>query len=130
MKKELKKQLKDLQPGDLVCIYWNDASIGTAFGTAGIPVPVKSVGIFVGYAGDPKHFILAQNDFAYNEKLRDVDYTAIPYPWFRKIQILQNIFVTQEEAEIILRNILTGAGTRRRRRRILQMRAVNHEKLD
>ena len=124
------KGIEKLDPGDLVCIFWNDASIGSSFTTAGIPVPVKSVGIYVGYAGDPKHAILCQNDFSYNLELHDVDYTAIPLPWFKKTQILKKAFITKEEAALILKNILTGAGTRRRRRRIFQMRTNNHEKLD
>lgn len=129
-KKELKEQLEDLQPGALICIHWNDASIGSSFTNVGIPVPVKSVGIYVGYAGQPKHAIVCQNDFSYNPELHDVDYTAIPYPWFKEVEILHKAFITREEAAIILKNILTGAGTRRRRRRIFQMRAENHEKLD
>lgn len=124
------KQLSDLQPGDLVCLYWNDASIGSSLTTGGIPVPVKSVGIFVGYAGEPKHFILAQNDFAYNYEMRDVDYTAIPCPWFNNIDIIKRGYVAVEEAAVIFKNIITSGGTRRRRRRIFQMKAVNHEKLD
>ena len=126
--KNLKKE--KLEPGDLVCMFWNDASIGSSFTTAEIPVPVKSVGIYVGYAGEPKHAILCQNDFSYNPELHDVDYTAIPFPWFKEIQILHKAFLTSEEATLILQNVLTGMGTRRRRRRIFQMRANNHDKLD
>ncbi|MEM3698032.1 MAG: hypothetical protein QXQ94_11160 [Candidatus Bathyarchaeia archaeon] len=130
MSKTVLKEIETLNPGDLVCIFWNDASIGSSFTTAGIPVPVKSVGIYVGYAGEPKHAILCQNDFSYNLELHDVDYTAIPFPWFKEIQIIKKAFLTKEEATLILKNILTGAGTRRRRRRIFQMRTNNHEKLD
>lgn len=129
MKGNLRKQFEQLSPGDLICIFWNDASIGSSFTTVGIPVPVKSVGIYVGYAGEPKHAILCQNDFSYNSELHDVDYTAIPFPWFKEIQILRKAFVTSEEAALILRNILTGGGTRRRRK-IFQMRTNNYDKLD
>jgi hypothetical protein len=128
--KRTSKEIEKLDPGDLVCIFWNDASIGSSFTTAGIPVPVKSVGIYVGYAGEPKHAILCQNDFSYNRELHDVDYTAIPFPWFKEIQIIKKALLTNEEATLILKNILTGPGTRRRRRRIFQMRTNNHEKLD
>jgi hypothetical protein len=130
LKRKVLNQIRNVKPGALVCIHWNDASIGSSFNSAGIPVPVKSVGVYVGYAGRPKHAILCQNDFFYNPELHDVDYTAIPYPWFKEVDILKNAFITEEEAAIILKNILTGAGTRRRRRRIFQMRAENHEKLD
>jgi len=127
MNKQILKEIEKLEPGDLVCIHWNDASIGSSFTTAGIPVPVKSVGIYVGSVGEPKHAILAQNDFAYNYELRDEDYTAIPQTWFRKVEIIKKAFLTQQEADIILKSILSGPSTRRRRRRIFQKRTQNHE---
>ena len=127
--KTVLKQIKSLQPGDLVCIRWNDASIGSSFRSAGIPVPVRSWGIYVGSVGDPKHMILTQNDFAYNDEIRDDDYTAIPHPWATHVVVLEKKCVKPEDAETMLKNILRGAGSRRRRR-IFQMRAENHERLD
>ena len=129
MNKEILKQIEALNPGDLVFVLWNDASIGSSFRSAGIPVPVRSWGIYVGSVGEPKHMILTQNDFAYNYELRDDDYTAVPHPWATKIVILEKNHVSREDAEIMLKNILSGAGSRRRRR-IFQMRAENHERLD
>lgn len=129
MNKQVLKQLKALSPGDIVCIYWNDASIGSSFESYGIPVPVQSVGMYVGSVGEPKHAILAQNDFAYNQDLRDVDYTAIPLAWLKHIEIIKKAHMTKDHAAIILKNILTGRGARRRRK-VYQMRAENHEKLD
>jgi hypothetical protein len=48
--KEVDKQVKDLQPGDLVRIEWVDASVDKSLsgGLAGIDVPVKSWGIYTG----------------------------------------------------------------------------------
>ena len=127
------KKKENLESGDLVCIYWNDASIGSSLTATGIPVPVMSIGIYIGCAGDPKHAILCQNDFTYNPEIHDVDYTAIPFPWLKEIKILQKAFITSEEAKLILRNVLSGPSTRRRRGRgirgIFQMRANNHDKL-
>jgi hypothetical protein len=126
--KNLKKQLETLSPGDLVCVYWNDASIGSSFSSAGIPVPVMSWGVFVGSVGEPKHIILAQSDFAYNPEIHDDDYIAIPYPWFKKIEVLKKAFLTGKEVTVILNCIIQGVGSRRRRR-IFQMRTQNHERL-
>jgi len=121
-----KKHLGHVQPGDIVCIYWNDASIGASFTSTGIPVPAKSVGIYVGSVGEPKHIVLAQNDFMYSDELRDDDYTAIPHQWLKEVKVVQKGYVTPEEAKTMLRSILTGSGTRRRKR-IFQMRTQNHE---
>jgi hypothetical protein len=51
--KEVDKQVKDLQPGDLVRIEWFDASVGKSLsgGLAGIDVPVKSWGVYIGLLG-------------------------------------------------------------------------------
>jgi hypothetical protein len=51
--KEVDKQVKDLQSGDLVKIEWVDASVGKSLsgGLAGIDVPVKSWGIYIGVLG-------------------------------------------------------------------------------
>jgi len=79
--KEVDRQIKDLHPGDLVKIEWFDASVGKSLsgGLAGIDVPVKSWGIYIGLLGQKnKHIILAQNNFQYADGLYDIDYTAIP----------------------------------------------------
>jgi len=127
MNKEVLKQIEAISPGDLVYVRWNDASIGSSFRTTGIQTPVKTWGIYVGSVGEPKHMILTQNDFVYNYELRDDDYTAIPHPWAVKVEIRRKQEVTPEEAELMLKNILNGAGTRRRRR-IFQMRTKNNER--
>jgi len=91
--KEVDKQIKDLHPGDLVKIEWFDASVGKSLsgGLAGIDVPVKSWGIYIGLLGQKnKHIILAQNNFQYADGLYDIDYTAIPTSWTTKIQTTQN----------------------------------------
>jgi hypothetical protein len=51
--KAVHKQVKGLSPGDLVRVEWFDASIGKSLngGMAGIDVPVKSWGIFLGVLG-------------------------------------------------------------------------------
>jgi len=50
---QVDKQIKGLQPGDLVRIEWFDASVGKSLsgGLAGIDVPVKSWGIYIGLLG-------------------------------------------------------------------------------
>lgn len=116
-------------PGDLVEVLWNDASIGVGVGgKSSVQVPVRSWGIYVGTIGEPPHLILSQNDFAYNREVRAEDYTAIPQPWAVKVIVIQRQRVTQKEAAIMLKNIIIGESTRRRRRisrRIFQLRVDN-----
>lgn len=101
--------------GDLVEVYWHDASIGASLGgKAAIEVPVRSWGIYVGSVGLPPHLVLCQNDFAYNREMRAIDYTAIPQGWAVKIVVVQAGCVNVQEAEAILKNILAGESTRRR----------------
>jgi len=81
-----------LQPGDLVKIEWFDASVGKSLsgGLAGIDVPVKSWGIYIGLLGQKnKHIILAQNNFQYADDLYDIDHTAIPTSWTSNMQTIQ-----------------------------------------
>jgi hypothetical protein len=129
--KEVDKQVKDLQPGDLVRIEWFDASVGKSLsgGLAGIDVPVKSWGIYIGLLGQKnKHIIIAQNNFQYADGLYDIDYTAIPTSWTTKIQTIQKNHIQKPESKQLLNSFLKG-GRKTLNQRIQQKRAVNHDRL-
>lgn len=125
-KKLLKKQLGDLEPGDLILVEWSDASVGKSLSTGlGIDLPVKSWGVFVSILGKRrKHIILAQNCFQYSNGLYDLDYTAIPLSWTEQVKILMKNHVTQETAEILLRSFIQGGRTSFKRRK--QQKVRNH----
>ena len=126
--KEVDKQIKDLHAGDLVRIEWFDASVGKSLsgGLAGIDVPVKSWGIYIGLLGQKnKHIILAQNNSQYADGLYDIDYTAIPTAWTSTIQIIQENHVPADEAEQLLNSFLKG-GRKTLNERIHQKRVINH----
>jgi hypothetical protein len=126
MKKQVLKQIKNLQPGDLIRVEWFDASIGKSLSGATIDVPVKSWGIYIGVLGQKqRHIILAQNGFRYSDGLYDVDYTAIPLTWMVAVKVIDREQVTSEEAEKLLTSFLLGK--RRTLRRVRQRRVVNHE---
>lgn len=130
--KHVLKQIRDLQPGDLVRVEWFDASIGKSLsgGLAGIDVPVKSWGIFIGLLGQKnKHIILAQNNFRYADGLYDIDYTAIPLAWAVNIQAIAKNHVQPHEAKQLLNSFLMG-GRRTLPKRTRQQKVMNHEKLD
>jgi len=129
--KEVDKQVKGLHVGDLVKIEWFDASVGKSLsgGLAGIDVPVKSWGIYIGLLGQKnKHIILAQNNFQYADGLYDIDYTAIPTSWTSNIQIIQENHVPADEAEQLLNSFLKG-GRKTLNERIHQKRVINHDRL-
>jgi len=114
------RQLKALQPGDLVCIAWFDASVGSSRAGA-IDVPVDSWGIYLGVLGEKnKHFILAQNSFRYSNGLYDVDYTAVPVTWTTIVKVLGKAAVDPKTAKGLLDSFLAG------RSRTLKRRIRNH----
>ena len=124
MNKQILKQIGSLVPGDLVCVSWFDASIGSSRAGA-IDVPVDSWGIFLGVLGERnKHFILAQNSFQYSNGLFDVDYTAVPATWSTSIKVLSKGAVDPKIAKGLLDSFLAG------RSRTLKRRIRNHERSD
>jgi hypothetical protein len=129
--KEVDIQIRDLRPGDLVKIEWFDASVGKSLsgGLAGIDVPVKSWGIFIGVLGEKnRHIILAQNNFRYADGLYDIDYTAIPLDWASNIQVILKNHIHKDEAEQLLNSFLKG-GRRAFNKRIHQKKVINHDRL-
>lgn len=124
--KSLKKQLKDLQLGDLVCVEWTDASIGKSLGSGvAVDVPAQSWGIFIGLMGKrSKHIVLAQNNFQYSDGFFDIDYTAIPVVWAVTINVIDKNHVAKDEAEILFTSFLRGG--RRMSSKHKQQKVKNH----
>jgi len=126
MNKRVLRQVKALQPGDLVRVEWYDASIGKSLTGGSIDVPVKSWGVYIGVLGQKqKHIVLAQNGFRYSDGFYDVDYTAVPLSWTVAVEVIDKGQVTSEEAEKLLTSFLMGK--RRTLRKVRQARVVNHE---
>jgi len=130
--KEVVKQVKALNIGDLIRVEWFDASIGKSLsgGLAGIDVPVQSWGIFLGVLGEKnKHIILAQNSFRYADGIYDIDYTAVPVTWTSNITTIIKSHVPLEDAKQLLNSFLIS-GKRTSTKRIKQQTVKNHERLD
>jgi len=121
MSKQVLRQLKELEIGDLVRVEWVDASVGKSLGSGNIDVPVFSYGIYLGCLGERhKHIILAQNGFRYSNGVFDVDYTAIPVSWGTKVTVVKPKEVNLVTAQILLTSFLQG------RTRTLKRSKVNH----
>ena len=110
MKTNLQKTVDCLNPGDLVCCSWCDASIGKSSGSGmDIDVPVKSWGIYVGLYGDrAKHIVLAQNSFRYSPDLFDLDYTAIPLVWTVEVLVIVKEHLPKDSSRSLVKSFIMG----------------------
>jgi hypothetical protein len=110
MKNNLRKTIESLNPGDLICCSWCDASVGKSSGSGmAIDVPVNSWGIYVGLIGDKvKHIVLAQNSFRYADGLFDLDYTAIPLSWAVNVSVLVKEHILKESACKLVNSFMLG----------------------
>jgi hypothetical protein len=126
--KNLRKQLEQLAPGDLVSVDWCDASVGKSLGSGvAVDVPVQSWGIFIGVLGEKnKHIVLAQNSFRYSDGLFDIDYTAIPLSWTANINVIVKGHVEPKAATILVNSFLMGGRRAFRERKIQQQSVKNH----
>ncbi|MDI9577060.1 MAG: hypothetical protein QM398_02855 [Thermoproteota archaeon] len=124
MKTSLRKTIEGLNPGDLVCCSWCDASVGKSSGSGtAIDVPVKSWGIYVGLIGDKvKHIVLAQNSFRYSDGLFDLDYTAVPLSWTVDVSVLIKEHVPKELAGKLVNSFMMGGHRSLNRPRTFQRR--------
>lgn len=123
MKRQVMKQVKTLQLGDLIHVQWFDASIGKSICGDNIDIPVQSWGIYLGVMGKKnKHIILAQNNFKYADGFFDIDYTAIPLSWTNKANLIVSGAISLREAEQLLKSFLMG----KRRSRMHQGKVTNH----
>jgi len=122
MPKQILKQLKALQPGDLIFVEWSDASKGQSLGgPMDIDVPVKTWGIFLAVLGQrSKHVVLAQSAFRFADGFYDIDYAIIPITWAMKVKVVKTLEVNKVEAQALLTSFLTG------RRRMFKRRVENH----
>ncbi len=110
--RDLKKQLGSLDIGDLICVKWNDASVGKSLSIgngSSIDVPVDSWGVYLGVLGvKVKHLVLGQNCFCYTDGLFDLDYTAIPLSWSTNIIVIAKHYVPKESADKLVNSFLIG----------------------
>jgi hypothetical protein len=131
-KENLRKILKQLNPGDLICVEWCDASVGKSSGSGiAIDVPVKSWGVYVGLFGErAKHIVLAQNSFRYSDGLFDLDYTAIPASWAIDLSVIEKAHVPESIARKLVNSFLLGGHRTFKHQRTFQRRLSTHERLD
>jgi len=125
-KREVLKQIKTLQLGDLVEVFWHDASKGEARidqqaeDTTQFDIPVRSAGYFLGIAGKKtKHLIMIRDVFTLNltQKVYDVDFNSVPTGMICKITVAVQEALGQDMA-VSLKKAFLNARVRKRRGRI------------
>ena len=128
-KKGLKKVFSELQPGDLICVDWCDASVGKSSSSGVIiDIPVRSWGLYVGLFGQrTKHIVLAQNSFCYSDGLYDLDYTAIPTSWALDVLVLLKGHIPADIAQALVNSFVLGGHRASNHNRTFQRRLAVHE---
>jgi len=125
-KREILKQIKTLQLGDLVEVFWHDASKGEARieqqaeDTTQFDIPVRSVGYFLGIAGrKTKHLIMIRDVFELNstQRVYDVDFNSVPIGMIYKITVALQGALHQDMA-VSLKKAFLKTRVRKRRGRI------------
>ena len=111
MDKKLVNKLCKLGFGDLVRVYWLDASEAMGrTGEGGEPhfdTPVASVGHYVGVKGKrTRHLILLKDIFQITEKTYDLVYNCIPVGMIEKINVRRKKDLETEFHEIIKKNLM------------------------
>jgi hypothetical protein len=111
MENEIVTQLEKLRFGDLVRVYWLDASEAMGrTGEGGEPhfdTPVASIGHFVGVKGKrAKHLILLKDIFQITEKTYDLVYNCIPVGMIEKLNVRRKHDLENEFHEIIKKNLM------------------------
>ena len=135
MKKQVLKQLKALRLGDLVEVFWHDASKGEARiderseGVVQFDIPVRSVGYFLGLAGRRfKHVILIRDSFQLNEAegVYDVDFNIVPLGMIYDVNVaLRNAL--DAKGVLLLRKAFLRARTRKQKGRLVIYAKETHK---
>jgi len=94
MNKQILKQIKALQLGDLVEIFWLDASKGEARvqkkvkSKTQFDILVQSTGYFIGVAGQKtKHVILVRDAFQLSSDVYDIDWNCVPIGMIDRVNV-------------------------------------------
>ena len=111
MDKKILNKLDKLKFGDLVRVYWLDASEAMGrTGEGGEPhfdTPVASIGHYVGVKGKrARHLILLKDIFQITEKTYDLVYNCIPLGMIEKINVRRRQDLETEFHEIIKKNLM------------------------
>lgn len=136
--REVRKQIRDLQLGDLIRVRWFDACKGEARideqseeAKVQFDIPVTSWGVFLGVVGEKaKHVLLIRDHFQMNasSSVYDVDFSVVPIGMIHAIEVLKRSELEPHVAELLQQAFLKARTSRRKGRIVLHlnMEADNH----
>jgi hypothetical protein len=123
MKKRISKKIRALQLGDLVEIFWLDASKGEARiqkkskAKTQFDIPVQSTGYFIGVAGQKtKHIILVRDSFQISADVYDIDWNCVPIGMIYEIKVALPNALNMQLATHLQKTFLEIEITKRRGR--------------
>ena len=123
MKKRVLKRVEALQLGDLVEIFWLDASKGEARvqkkakAKTQFDIPVQSTGYFIGVAGQKtKHVILVRAAFQISSNVYDIDWNCVPIGLIYEVNVARSSALNLRLATHLQKAFLEIGITKRRRR--------------
>ena len=111
MDKKILNKIDKLQFGDLVRVYWLDASEAMGrTGEGGEPhfdTPVASIGHYVGVKGKrTKHLILLKDIFQNTKQTYDLVYNCIPVGMIEQVKVRRRQDLEEKFHEIIKKNLM------------------------
>lgn len=129
--REVKRQIKALQLGDLIRVRWFDACKGEArideqSATAvQFDVPVTSWGVFLGLVGEKtKHVLLIRDHFQLNASsgVYDIDFNVVPIGMIQAIEVLKRSELEPKVAKLLQQAFLQARTNKRKGRIILHLK--------
>jgi len=129
--REVRKQIKGLQLGDLIRVRWFDACKGEARideksdeAKVQFDSPVTSWGVFLGLVGEKtKHVLLIRDHFQINASsgVYDIDFNVVPIGMIHAIEALKRSELEPKVAELLQQAFLKARTNRRKGRIVLHL---------
>ena len=129
--REVRKQIKGLQLGDLIRVRWFDACKGEARideqskeSAVQFDIPVTSWGVFLGVVGEKtKHVLLIRDHFQMNATsgVYDIDFSVVPIGMIHAIEVLKRSELEPKVAELLQQAFLKARTNKRKGRIILHL---------
>jgi len=135
--REVKRQIKDLQLGDLIRVRWFDACKGEARideqsedAKVQFDIPVTSWGVFLGLVGEKtKHVLLIRDHFQMNATsgVYDIDFNVVPIGMINAIEVLKKGELEPNVAKLLQQAFLKARTNKRKGRIILHLKTEAEE---
>lgn len=136
--REVRKQIKGLQLGDLIRVRWFDACKGEARideqseeAKVQFDIPVTSWGVFLGVVGEKtKHVLLIRDHFQMNAALGvyDIDFNVVPIGMIQAVEVLKQGELEPQVAKLLQQAFLKARTNKRKGRIILHLKSEDEDR--